>query len=84
VVFLQTNVGIALELGPNRFLRTCFAIRHCRESNPGQSVAIRLSDGAISGTDPRCVVIVLSRVGVTIDGVSDWILDLLTAYTHDS
>jgi hypothetical protein len=29
-------------------------------------------------------LIILSRVGVTIDGVLDWILHLLTSYTHHS
>jgi hypothetical protein len=72
----QTNVGTVLGLGPNRFLRRCFAIRHCRKSNPGQSVSSRLTDGAISGAHPRCVVLFYcSRVGVTIEGVSDWMLD---------
>jgi hypothetical protein len=28
--------------------------------------------------------LILPRVGVTLDGVLDWILDLLAAYTHDS
>jgi hypothetical protein len=33
----------------------------------------------------KCVKhLVLSRVGVTLDGVLDWILDLLTTLTHNS
>jgi hypothetical protein len=30
------------------------------------------------------VVLVLTLVGVTVDGGLDWRLDLLTTYTHDS